>query len=1151
MRLPESVLDRAPLEDPIFDVPFSGLDEHKPRVPEHVQSLIQKQLFAVECGRMAVDKWIDLAYIEEGALLAYRTRQRQPNGTPKFPLLLKTRVFIEFYWLLHTSRDALAYLRKSDVPPGYVLRDLSAFKQQGIVMYDDYGRLSPMTVLSDSEEETEPELADVPTLLVESKSEPVESGAQPRIISKALPSEGSSQQTDSFSDVEMTDLSVKAEALETALSQLDSPVATTVPIRTRPQRSCTQQRPSPTNPAVGPSPSLIPRFRPQRVCVQTPAPISPTPPKRDPVPSLLLSGTRSRPRRVAEPLPAPAPAPTPEDEKLPNVTTPPRPKRTRVCVETIIEASTVPPTPSPPRKRRRQTAVKAELIDERNTFVLRPAVFEADAALLLDFAGSSGYPEVGMPLVGGSSEALPLLAPEDPLRVPKRSQGRPRGSARGRSSRPPRQQPRHEAVLPPPLADAEQKLQMEMPIIRRRRLSLREMLNDPSEELLAPAAPQAVPVKPEDEQRQPEHELPFIHGTLPKAPLPERPPLWSASRQAMCESVEWFRSFQGGIYWKDNLVKGYFLSGFGAMRDSWEHNGKLIISHGGGKSEAKGSGRTTKNTLKADSDQILDAKVSALMETYRAKQPLVLVIDDNYAPFPYDLKAQGAYMAVLGFYCIKHAWAEYQPSKSNLRGFVVRYKFAFQWCEGQGEPWWHYPPVNPEVAETELVALDVDRTTTSLKASDQPIPIDRATADDPSSAHCLACKTESPRVYTYAWSCLNPACSFFWKYFTTSETWLPLPQRDLVYHPQLLALDPDMARLPPTFRGTLLPPVPNITPEGGVTTTYANSRGWHCIECGQASSRSAWEHFHCSTCDKTYKIEAKIIPARSLMAPRLALSGFTEGNFKLTEYDAIERLPVRYFFHHGDEGADLQLLGNCQTFVPPPGPVRSGKIHLIRSNISALHEADEIFKAYQQQAFAGELLLRRFPLANHKLRGPLLTKYFSQNSGETYRYVGGTDNTVPFDRAPSAVIRARDLIQKRVAEALSEPVFFNEILSAAYMEQQEMNFHTDSEPGLGPVVAGLSMGSPALMHFRLANKLVPSDMTRKISLSVVLRHGDVCVMEGTDVQNCYEHTVVPTNFRIAATARWIEPAQHTGVPLNVRVELESAELIKMEVDECG
>ena len=59
---------------------------------------------------------------------------------------------------------------------------------------------------------------------------------------------------------------------------------------------------------------------------------------------------------------------------------------------------------------------------------------------------------------------------------------------------------------------------------------------------------------------------------------------------------------------------------------------------------------------------------------------------------------------------------------------------------------------------------------------------------------------------------------------------------------------------------------------------------------------------------------------------------------------------------------------------------------------------------------------------------------------------------------------------------------FNELLTAAYMEKQSMGFHTDGERGLGPVVASLSMGSPAIMKFRtLENK-------KTVVLTLVLRH---------------------------------------------------------------
>lgn len=43
---------------------------------------------------------------------------------------------------------------------------------------------------------------------------------------------------------------------------------------------------------------------------------------------------------------------------------------------------------------------------------------------------------------------------------------------------------------------------------------------------------------------------------------------------------------------------------------------------------------------------------------------------------------------------------------------------------------------------------------------------------------------------------------------------------------------------------------------------------------------------------------------------------------------------------------------------------------------------------------------------------------------------------------------------------------FNEALSICYLEGQQMNYHSDAEPGLGDIVASLSLGNPASMDFR-------------------------------------------------------------------------------------
>ncbi|KAJ7352130.1 hypothetical protein DFH08DRAFT_858004 [Mycena albidolilacea] len=603
-------------------------------------------------------------------------------------------------------------------------------------------------------------------------------------------------------------------------------------------------------------------------------------------------------------------------------------------------------------------------------------------------------------------------------------------------------------------------------------------------------------------------------NSLPKLPLKRLPPIWAQSRQEVCESFEWFRSYQGGVYRNHGTVKGYFLSAFSAQRDCFACDGKIIISHGGGKAESARVDRGKVITKNAEDQRADDSSVSSLLENYQRGQPLVLLIDDKYGLFPFDLTSRGVYMAVLGFYRIIHAWAEYQPSSSNAKGQVVRYKFAFQWCEGQDEPWWLEQYMNAGDSLTlndaiETLAKDSFKPEQTIIA---PVPISTSPLK-PENLYfpCSACGKPSPHVYQQAMACLHPACHLFWMIPSTSD-FLP---SELDYNPDFLTVI-DPRPIPPSFRGELLPRLLDPAPANGVTTSYAYSRGWHCRKCGRLSCRSTWEHYQCPHCNDTRKIVGNIRPAINLMSIDVSASRKDKAKEIQIDDPAIKRVEPRMFNLFDCPGK----VGHCHTFELPDG---KGKIHRITTNRGPTVEVDRIFEAYQQQASDGTLLFRRWPLRSHKLRGTLLTNYFSQNSGETYQYVGGTDNTVPFDRAPPAVIQARNLIEKRIEEALGFPHKFNEVLSAAYMEQQKMAFHSDSEKGLGPVVAGLSMGSPALMHFRRRLKYVPDDEQRTNVLTVVLRHGDVLVMEGSGVQDFYEHTVVPSNFRIAATARWIAP----------------------------
>ncbi|RXW21281.1 hypothetical protein EST38_g4567 [Candolleomyces aberdarensis] len=469
----------------------------------------------------------------------------------------------------------------------------------------------------------------------------------------------------------------------------------------------------------------------------------------------------------------------------------------------------------------------------------------------------------------------------------------------------------------------------------------------------ATVAPAIVP-----ENIAPEPDLPPFR---PLIPLNTYPPIWAQTRQEVCETFEWFRSYQGGVYFNNDIAKGYLLSAFGARRDAFKHDGRLIISHGGGRAASIHSEKGQSSLRPAEDQKSDDKSVRALLKACREKRPIALVIDDRYALFPYDLSALGVTYAVLGFYMIVEAWeklisdeAEYETDRTGARS-VVKYKFAFQWCERQGEPWWL-----SQSGKAEELDLDEDAPPVKVGEVDDLREEEDSDPTDVTSTECDQCGKGSPQVYSEGW-------------------WM---------------------------------------------ASFYLIIGNGCLYQIQPSSRRA----------------------------------------KL--------------------------------------------------------EADNIFKTYQEEANSGQLVFKRWPLRAVAERfSPTISRTMLENL--TMSYVGGTDNTVPFDKAPSAVVMSRKLIQDRISQALDRDTEFNEVLTAAYMEKQKMAFHSDEEVGLGPLVAGLSLGSPAMMHFRLQKKHDKERQQRGILMSFTLRHGDVFVMDGLDVQKYYEHTVVPTNFRIAATARSI------------------------------
>ncbi|TBU33626.1 hypothetical protein BD311DRAFT_651774 [Dichomitus squalens] len=540
--------------------------------------------------------------------------------------------------------------------------------------------------------------------------------------------------------------------------------------------------------------------------------------------------------------------------------------------------------------------------------------------------------------------------------------------------------------------------------------------------------------------------VPPLPPTVPKKALTARPIIWAKSRQEVCESLDWFRSYQSGVYHSKELVKGYLLSAFSADRDIFARDGRLIISHGGGKAESLHNTKGRARLQKASDQEEGDKSVRALLRTQQMGRPVVLIIDDRYALFPYDLSTKpNCTYVVLGFYHIAHAWAERQPADNN-HGFVVRYKFAFEWCDKQPAPWW--------IEQDGSSGLETSRIAYSL---------------------CASCHKASPRVYEQGWMCLHPGCVAFWIMNGTS------PPQDLSYSEAFLRASLECNH---EAMEDIAPQTPVTEATDGVITSRRFTRGWHCKDCGRLSCRYKWQYWECQNCGATLQIIGMARSPKDLRAQK-SLGFLTHKVAEDSGIQVSQLMPFR----------DEELHAYYHIYILPEN---RGRIYLILGTPRTNEVADEIFQEYQDQAGTGELQLRRWPLKRHQCRGELLTNYFSHNTGEPYQvstvatstyiymlillaqYVGGTADTVPFDVAPSAVVKARDLIQSRmmsIIQAENQPYRFNEVLSAAYMEEQSMA-------------------------------------------------GDVLIMDGAQIQEYYEHTVVPHNFRIAATARYIDNRSH-------------------------
>lgn len=423
-------------------------------------------------------------------------------------------------------------------------------------------------------------------------------------------------------------------------------------------------------------------------------------------------------------------------------------------------------------------------------------------------------------------------------------------------------------------------------------------------------------------------------------------------------------------------------------------------------------------------------------------------------------------------------------------------------------------------------------------------------------------------MYREGWACLDPDCAQgFWRFERSSAA----DESPLTFADHFLTPFPT-----PTIKNISLPF--GLEPTHLQSSAHHGMQGYHCPRCFRLSCREHLAYHCCAYCGHRP-------PGRRESTEHLPSSSNTKLHDQTVAQGLLDDVYVNPRFKIRAIRT-LQGPFEVQTYELPDAFLGS-KIHLIQlysgpreddqSGPVALtdHEAGEVLSSLQT---SDAVPLRRHELTMHRScsngsKARLLTQMFTCNIGASYKHSTATE-TMSMSEAPECILRAGEILAQRtrLVVDIDKDADFNELYPCAYVQGMKMNYHDDGEPGLGPVVSSLSLGTVgARMNFRLKRKFIKGDGSPptattptstgsttplptilqayrhhqkaaiqntlhipqhdRVAISLPLRHGSVVVQEGRALQECMEHAVLPdwtsqsasTGMRFAVTARRIDP----------------------------
>ncbi|KAL2757753.1 hypothetical protein ACRALDRAFT_2016840 [Sodiomyces alcalophilus JCM 7366] len=650
-------------------------------------------------------------------------------------------------------------------------------------------------------------------------------------------------------------------------------------------------------------------------------------------------------------------------------------------------------------------------------------------------------------------------------------------------------------------------------------------------------------------------------------PLPVQDPVvWAEKRQSLCDALPYFKMHQGSLYSKRLVPKGFLIDGEFTHRDMM--NGDIVI---------------TSLTADGDMERVRECRSPALksiMKALREDIPMGVVVGKsfvdchNYPLLP--VQAPHAYN-VLDWFNVTDVWVE----RDARNEFVPRESHTAELPRPRAFPAGHIQCQHCK----EIFSQPFEQGWACLNGKcEQHFVLDSGSlmSDLTYSADCAAvwawcveCKHPSKTIFEGGiWTCLRKDCMVAFQFP------LDVNASSLAYSAEFISERTDFAPPPQPLR----PALPTLG-DDSCGTEIEFRRGIVCPECFGCSRRRNWDRWVyetpgcpfvliappppyplCRIEKENWEINRRKSLKQSRLGENIAVSRLTIGAYSVYQY----LLP-----HVKDRskviGSVHIFRATASTNARPDGPNSLWDEMQLAANQGFGLQRNPVRLAGRRSSPRMHVDIKVRSADTVLDKTEVLTRHFQQNWGAPYKFVVNVLSK-SFEEAPDAILKAlmrlrwagRESVRCTTqafsavengglipAESLAtEFVDFNELLSLGYMEGDRISvrchspevpmlerpmdsnsctpqYHDDGEDTLGPTVATLSLGSPAVMAFRMKKKY---NSAQREMLRFPIYHGDMVVMHGTDIhqfyeiwatdRECQQHKVDPAGMRrFAMTSR--------------------------------